>query len=301
MQDYLWLRTLFDQWRTASGLLGIDIDTVLEPPPPDQMRRQTPADQLLWSDSNIEEWLNRKAYRISRIRAIEWQLQLPTEAVFKLYIEQNPEEAHRSDADWAQAELYLAADVIDGRMDLASSIGPDSYWRIEGRDGRRWLRAVKELKAYLRWQDRGGGWGHDPKTDDYLMACREIREAVLNRGRKAPQSAFEPIQKYIDREFLDGERKLSLKKDRAKRWLHAKAEVVPGGWSRSAAERFMKGFYENISPAVMGADAKAATRVLEALGLRRGFENNEEMVNCFEIAVTICFLDATLAASAMSA
>lgn len=300
IQDYLWLREMIDEWRTASGVLGIDIDAVLTPPPVAQLRRPTPTDQIVWSDGNLEEWLRRKAHTVSRVRALEWQAQLPAEKVFQIYIERNPEDAHRSGEDWAEAELYLAADVIDGKMDLASSIGPDSYWRIEGLDGRRWARAVKQLKAYLRWRDRGGGWGLDPKTDDYLTACYEIRAAVTDRGRKAPQSAFEPIQRYIEREFLNGDRKLDVGKNKTQRWLRAKAEVVQSAHARTVAEKFMRSFYENISSAVLGADGNATTRVVEGLGLCRGFEYNEEMVNCFEIAVAICYLDAMLAANAMN-
>ena len=85
------------------------------------------------------------------------------------------------------------------------------------------------------------------------------------------------------------------------RWLDAKASVSRAGVrSSQVARQFMTDFYENISQAVMGVDAESTNKVLEALGLRPGFEHNDAMVNCFEMAVAISFLDDTLAAQAMA-
>jgi len=299
LDDYLWLRNLLDQWRTASSVLKLPVDAILTPPSPDRLHFAASTGRLIWSNSSLEQWLKKRAFMISRVRALEWKAQLPSEEVFRLFIQENPNEANRLDEDWAQAEIYLAAEVIDGRMDLATSIAPDSYSILEGQNGGRWLMDVKRLKAYLRWRNRGGGFGGD--AEDYEAACSEIRTAVCNPARKAPQSAFEPIQRYIGRQFLNPSSTLAATEKRVMRWLDAKASVSRAGVrSSQVARQFMTDFYENISQAVMGVDAESTNKVLEALGLRPGFEHNDAMVNCFEMAVAISFLDDTLAAQAMA-
>jgi hypothetical protein len=53
----------------------------------------------------------------------------------------------------------------------------------------------------------------------------------------------------------------------------------------------MSKFYGNITRAILGVDEKSTHSVVEALGLRPRFERYEAIVNCFEMAVAIYFLD----------
>jgi hypothetical protein len=60
----------------------------------------------------------------------------------------------------------------------------------------------------------------------------------------------------------------------------------------------MEKYYENIVSAAIASDRAATDRVLEALGLLPGFEQYAAIVNCFEMAVAISFLDPDLVRAA---
>lgn len=298
MEDYLWLCDALDYWRTAGPVLGIEVERVLAPPSVAQLSKRVAASPSVWSEDNFEEWLGSKASAISKTRALEWHAKRTVEEIQHQYRRTHPGE---QEENWGNAEVYLAAEVLDGKLDLVRSLTPKSYWRLEGAQGQRWIREVKELKAYLRWKERGGGWGSGPKDSDYLEACSELRDAVSNSTRKAPQLAFEPFQVYIDKEFLDAAGALDAGKDRVKTAITAKAEVSGVDWTinRAVATKYMQDFYQNMRKAVLGGEASATRRVIEALGLCNGFEQNQAMVNCFEMAVAIYFLDPKLAQEAM--
>ena len=130
---------------------------------------------------------------------------------------------------------------------------------------------------------------------------------MLAPQRKAPQSAFEPIQRYLQEEFLATDNRLDCTKDRTKLWIDVKSQQLletqgapERALARTAAEDQMRKFYENITRAVLAVDEKSTRLVLKALGLCPGFEHYEAIVNCLEMAVAIYFLDPETAKKALS-
>jgi hypothetical protein len=303
VEDYLWLRDTLDYWRTAGPVLGVEVETVLEPPPVQKIAQKPVTEGEVWSDRHLEVWLKNRAFDVSKSRALEWNANQSVDEILERYREKNP---GQDEHNWVNAEIHLAAAVLDGTIDLVHGMTQKSYGRLEGRTkegltGRRWLREVKDLKAYFHWKKRGGGWGAQAADEDYITACEELRNAVKNKDRKASQSAFEPFQQYIAKHFLDENGQLDKYKKRVGEGLDAKAEVIALPWhsKRQAAEEFMRGFYEHITKAVLAPDEDETQEVIQALGLRAGFRHNQEMVNCFEMALGIYFLNAELAAKTM--
>jgi hypothetical protein len=266
-----------------------------------EWRQQSLLSQQVWPDSNLEGWLAFKAVEIRDNRALERHSSISKEEIVNRYLATlTPEEAeYQSKENWRQAELYLANDVLEGRFDLVRSLTPDSFHRIEGSEGRGWLTEVKTLKAYLNWEARKAEPAPEGCITDYLQACQQIRDQLLNPQRKHPQAAFEPVQKYIAKNFLTRGRLDSSKK--AEPWIKSKSQrlvdlgVIQGPEkSRTEAKKQMRKFYEHISTAVLGDETKSKEgirSVLQSLGLYRGFEHYETIVNCLEMAIAIYFLD----------
>jgi hypothetical protein len=150
-----------------------------------------------------------------------------------------------------------------------------------------WLQEVKKLKAYFRWQARGGGWGQYEADFDYLQVCQELNGLLWNPQRKLGRAAFEPVEEHLRQHFLDKEGKLDAEKDRAKLWTQVKGERQ----GRASAQAFMKLYYDNIVRAVLYRDQGATTAVVQALGAGETASNFEPIVNCFEMIVAIDFLD----------
>lgn len=307
VQDYRQLYDVVEQWRRAGPALQLNLrDITLVPPSPDQLAQRPSAPSLVWPDNSLRDWLVLKASEFSKNRAFDEIVRGHPESM-------SDDQAHQqAQYDWSQAELYLASYVIDGQFDLVRSLTPESYGRIEGEDGTMWLQRVKQLKAYMNWKSRGEGWDQEAARDDYAKASQEIADQVFRPERKAPQSSFLPIQEYIEKHFLvknalskDGV--LDPTKERTKLWIEVKARRLgetSGVADPAAAEDFMRKYYENIITAVLGCGEKneKSTRcVIEALGLCPAFTHYEAMVNCFEMALAIYFLDPQNARKAMAA
>ncbi|MGZ4841118.1 MAG: hypothetical protein ACXV5J_05185 [Candidatus Angelobacter sp.] len=313
VQDYRQLHDVVEQWRKAGPALQLNLrDITLLPPSPDQLAQQPSAPPPVWPDSSLHDWLVLKASEFSKNRALAWSKSLSVDEIVRRHRESMSEDqAHQqANYDWSQAELYLASYVIDGQFDLVRSLTPESYRRLEGEDGTMWLQRVKQLKAYMNWKSRGEGWGEEAARADYAKASREIVDQVFRPERKAPQSAFLPIQEYIEKHFLakdafSKDATLDPAKERTKLWLEVKARRLSetrGVDDPAAAEDFMRKYYENIITAVLGGgekNEKSTRSVIEALGLCSAFSHYDAMVNCFEMALAIYFLDPQKAQKAM--
>jgi predicted transcriptional regulator len=286
IEEFLWLRNALDQWRTAGGILRIDLSRALRIPSPDHPLKP-PSVFTVWLDSDLQRRLESQANEFARRRAIQWYQAISVEQIFDLYRKAlSPQRAwEESQMDWSLAEIHFASDVLDDSMDLQQITG-GSYWRLEGKYGQMWLEEVKKLKAYFRWQARGGGWGQSEADDDYRQACRELNGLLWNSQRKLGQAAFEPVEAHLRQHFLNKEGKLDVEKDRVKLWTQVKGERQD--WE--SAQAFMKLYYDNILQAVEYGDPDATTAVVQALGVCETPPNYAPMVNCLEMIVAVDFL-----------
>ncbi|MBZ5520685.1 MAG: hypothetical protein LAP21_00365 [Acidobacteriia bacterium] len=312
-EDFAQLNQLVEQWRSAGPALNMDMSHIaLVPPGSDQLAAQVLRPLPKWTDASLQDWVAGKASEISKSRAIGWFKLQPPEVVVRSHRDSiSPEEGRQNEQeDWAQAELSLASEVLDGKFDLVRSLTPESYPRLEGSNGTIWLEKVKKLKAFLNWKARGEGWGAEAATADYFKACDEMMVRLLDAGGKAAQSEFRAFQTYVEKHFLAADGTLDLSKERTRTWIAAKAKALQesplGQGLRESleAQRQMKKYYENITRAVMGAGQrsdKSARLVVEALGLVPDFSHCAAMVNCFEMALPIYFLDPGKITRAMNA
>jgi hypothetical protein len=211
-----------------------------------------------------------------------------------------------------QAERYLFAAIVEGvpvlgsgktvyfanhiagpeRFNFAFHITEGSYWRLE----REWLKSVKELRAYHTSQSRYASV--DP-AGDYLEACLHFDYLLLARESKAIASSFKTVKRYLAARYLvDGKIKVGTKLDagllvsvKADRlWKMTGRTDTDHNWGE--AELYVKKFYENIIPAVEEENGLPHVKeVLDAFRFSTDCNHCYHLINCFEMAIAINFLD----------
>lgn len=292
LDDYSWLQTAATRWRmTASSVLGVPLPQSLHVPAPQSL--YAPRSERVWSKANLDDWLTNKAWEIFRRRAISRYYDKSEEQILA-GASSSPEEYA---SDGYTARIYLACDVLDGKLDFVRDFDAGSYPLLEGDC---WLKEVKRTKAYLRWRTRDGSWGEESAVRDYCDACKEIRDRSVDSAGKASHSSFESVNQYLQKKYVrrtdSGTWELQSKaiKDliaiKAHRiWELTGCANAAENWKK--AETFVRSFYRNVIPAVTEEDRKAISEVVNLLQL--GDDTNRlDLANCFEAAIAVYFLNA---------
>jgi hypothetical protein len=248
----------------------------------------------------LTERIRERAYFISKDWKVSWLRQQ------LLVSSAHPERIHeavlqlpvRTPADdWHEACTFLACDVLDARIDLALQLSVDGVEFLEG----VWLDDVKRLKAYLSWEATRPDGSLDDPHRNYDHACREIHRRLLDRTIKAGAESFAPIANWLRDEVLDAGRintatrpcAHALIERKARRlWECTKCEDFNVNWL--LAEQYVRKFYENLIPAVLGQDRIAIETVLAATAANPRTQTNCEIVNALEVALVTYFFNPSL-------
>lgn len=287
LEDYEWLQTAAEKWRSIFvSVLNIPQDIRLAPSPvgPAVVRRA-----MIWSDRDLEGWIELKAFELAKHRALRRWDSITAEELLRR-APSTPEEAKE---DWTTAQVLLAAEIIDGKLDLAQ-IRPRSYVRLES----CWLEEIKGLKAYFRWLDRGGGWDAGMAEIDYLDACSEIQSRVLSAEGKRSEWDFHPIRQYLEDRYLqegriDAAKATGLIEIKARRlWEKGRRDGLQN-WL--TAESYVHGFYDSIVPAVCSGDHTCQRKVSDLVCALEPASGHHLIVNGFETAVAAAYLPSAFA------
>jgi hypothetical protein len=196
--------------------------------------------------------------------------------------------------DWRYAEAALIFEILDGATNFAGRVGPESYWRLE----QEWLKYIKCVDAHRRWLARGAFPAVSNPLTDYEEACKHLRALLANPSMKAAPGEFLRVRAYLEERYLDKSGKLrrdtrvkeGLIGRKANRlWGTSGRDIAEANWLD--AESYVVGFYESILPAVSDRDFESTRRVLRALSTGDPV-TSDRMINCFETAISIYFLDA---------
>jgi hypothetical protein len=287
LDDYTWLTDAVKNWRLVfASRFNAPKDIKLSPLPkqikPTQLTR-------VYTEKELSAQITARAREFSKQRKMS-ELFREVNRFFEKYPSTNAETEH----DWFNAELDFASQVLCGEISFTRELTSRSYWRLET----KWLREVKRLKAYHKWEDEGGKVSAGQDKKHYYEVCREIRDMLVNPEIKASAKEFAEAKAYLQTRYLDKAGKIDRKKYEADYLLKSKASRV---WESTgvsdddrnyfSGERYVRDFYENIIPAIVDEDEEKTLIVLKAFQFSKAPENRYLLINCFETALAIYFLN----------
>jgi hypothetical protein len=196
------------------------------------------------------------------------------------------------------AEAFLISGILDGEISFASRISSNSYWRLE----QEWLKEIKRLNAYFIWIRKGAKIDSIYELDDFYEASEHMRNMLVNPGIKAQVTEFEEATAYIEKHYLTLGGTIDLDKVETKMMISRKAYRI-GDKMREMnrhtddvknwidAETYVRMFYENIIQSVIKDDPENVLNVLKAFQFSKAVENRYHIINCFETALAIYFIN----------
>lgn len=188
--------------------------------------------------------------------------------------------------DWHNACIYSAYKFVTGEWRL-SRYGSDCFQMLQN----VWLDELKAYHAYLVWLSSRGRykWSSPHESDsDYFAACSHFRQLLTDYEVKDPDDE-KSVEVYMlshltkDKLGSQGEALIGRKRERL-------ASRIGMSSANQIATEYCKLYYPNIIPAIKGSD-EHTLKVLQAFARGRGTSNRPEIIDCFEAAVGIAFLD----------
>lgn len=287
-----WISDAALKWQlTLSTVLNVPHDPVNVSPPPLLKSPKTPK---FYNDQDLQKWFERAAREQYLAR---WRdLVLREDSDLGNLLRSTPEEQAQ---DKHNAAVLFATEVLDGGVHLTRQLGPDSYYRLES----QWLDEVKRAKAYFIWEKRRDQPVSPSRHEqDYLEAGRQLRSQLVQEDLKASCLEFADVQEYLTNRYLTGGT-LDLEKPGTTELIGRKARQLwqttgetdaTKNWATASA--YCHTFYENILPAVLEEEPEIKRRhtlqALQAFQLGEALEHRHRIINCFEVALAIYFLDA---------
>lgn len=281
--EYRWLSDAAIKWQVIFNAALNLPKTVQLPLPRRLLPPQPPATSL--TEEEIEHLLRRNAEYFAYVRIAKSKRLID--------ILSSPEEQR---CDSHQAAVYLASDVLDGKINFPSRIGPSSYWRLQ----QIWIEEVKQLRAYCVWEHRGGKLDVKEAQEDYYQSGDGLRARLADPGIKGQPSEFGVVMKFLEESYLTDGRALTSKPhlvELIKRKAERIAEVT-GRTSESDAfqnwvdaESYVTMFYESIIPAVMKNEPESVLMVLKAFQFSKAPENSWRIIDAFEVALVTFFVN----------
>ena len=193
--------------------------------------------------------------------------------------------------DWLDACAFLSLKIMEGKEFTLGQLEPAAYRLLED----AWLKTIKQLKAYYIWRANPSG----NSEDDYFQASQDIRAWLRERPRVSLEH-FEPVKKYLQECYLlDADTgRLDVLKPGTDHLISRKAQRIwdttrltddEANWFR--AKTYVSMFYANIVAAVVRDDYEGTRMVLKALEFSKSPTNRYLIINGFETAIVIDFLN----------
>ncbi len=240
------------------------------------------------SPQYVDEYIQGRAEAIFLLRALTKLL--PDPHMLRILCPSTPEEKLNDTLD---ARAYFSIDVLLGQVPFRY-LDPQSYRHLE----ESWLSQIKRIMAYLSYQ----GGSTRGAEQDYSDAGNAVRTRLL-QDNKAPIEDFAKVEDYLMENYLVASDVLDENKDGTNRIIRAKAHRIwhttGEGWQNETrnwhrSRRYTKLFYENIIDAVRLKDKEKIGKVMEAFEYSKSPRNRFLIINAFEAAIAIEFIDASV-------
>lgn len=191
--------------------------------------------------------------------------------------------------DWNNACTFISSKILHSDDIQLSQIDSRTYPILE----EVWLKDIKLLKAYYIWEHSDTGC----KDRNYYNACNIIRQMLLEK-EKLHASLFESVRTYLEKNYLTNGKINEIKSAGAKTLIARKAQRIwqmaghsdhENNWYR--AKKYVTMFYNNIILAIIDSNVENILSVLRAFEFSKSPENRYLIINGFEAAIAIYFLD----------
>jgi hypothetical protein len=293
VEDFDWISDAALKWQlTLSTVLNVPHGPVIVSAPPILKSPKTPK---FYTDQDLQKWFEGTAREQYLVR---WRnLVLRADSDLGNLLRSTPEERAQ---DWHDTEILFASKVLEGGFHLTRQLSPDSYHRLES----QWFDEVKRAKAYFIWENRQDKLVPPSRhAQDYLEAGRQLRSQLGREDLKASGVELVEVQEYLTHRYLTSGGTLDLEKPGATELVGRKAHQLwqttrepdsTKNWTN--ASTYCRMFYENILPAVLAEDPESkrghTLLALRAFQLSEAPVDRHQIINCFEVALAVYFLDA---------
>jgi hypothetical protein len=305
--QYEQISNIADEWQTLlTEILREPIDVR------DVIGLKLPANDLTPSPRRlplheVQQTLKRRALETAQFRKlaqlfaqIDW-LYRWTKSPEMLH-QRYPSTHQEMEQDWSYACQFLAADVLEGRLRIADQLNVDAFDFLT----ETWLDDTKRLMAYIRWFSDVNAAEPSAlaRMNDgryYFNVCESLHNSLRDDARKAPPELFCDIGAWIQRQYPSSDVVSAPKGSPSWKLISRKAQRI---WERTGrtnadanwrqAEDYVRGYYEHIIPAVIDRSQDSIQSVLAAVTPQREETAGCEIINTFEAAVAIEFLDPTV-------
>lgn len=290
IKDYAWLSNASMQWQVVfSSVLNIPRNVQIDSP---KQEFKSPYKKSKSTSETLKEFIKKHSYMFFRERVLS-EARVNPERLIARYISTESDQNN----DLITSKRFLAHEILVGNINFAYELKQKHYREYLEKI---WLKDVKELMAYFNWTKRRDGFitEEGDAFSDYEKACKEIRSQLVKQDIKASASDFIEIKNYLETLYLDRNGKVDITKSDVHELIIKKRDRIcettgktnkDENWYR--AESYVRFFYENIISAVMKKDEKNIAKVLKAFQFSKAQENRFLIINCFEAAIAIYFLD----------
>jgi hypothetical protein len=294
--EELVIRRLLRRHEEQSGVCWYELahDRLIEPLQELSRPAELRSTQKTFTDEDLRQWLQKQADNISRSRRLRQHLQQRLNRSLNQFFEGLISTRAEQDYDWQSAGLDFGCKILNGSIDFANQTSWQLYALLED----LWLNDVKQFLAYLIWEAKGESWEPEQVQVNYYQACEDLRLGLADKPEiKGSRKGFGAVRLYLDHHYLSAG-KLDFSKPSAQAMTERKAYRIMAATGQTdslknwlSAEQYARLFYNNIIPAVLEEDGEKTQMVLEALQLREAPESRFLIVNCFEAALAIYFLN----------
>lgn len=299
--QYKWLNSATTQWqRVFSTSLGIPRDIReeigLNAPRANLKVSGVPADNAhrLHRD-DCKRMLDQRSYDIGMLR--KWNNILNRLYQFGVdphrIHQEVPSNEEEQAADWLDAQLFFASDVLERKIHFTLQLATDTYPQLQ----EVWLQDLKRIKAYVAWRHAGGDWDARRDGEFYLAACDDIHSLLVDPALKSDSGSFAPIESWLRATYMDGDSVSLVPNSAGWQLVKHKAERIwqtTGRCDRDAnwrdAEQYVLQFYNH---AILAFRDQAGTSVEALLSTFRNDSTHScELTSVFEACLVAYFLDA---------
>jgi hypothetical protein len=183
IKDYKWICETIVLWQLFFASTLNEPKVIQIPNPPAELEQDSsPGEELTVEELTSRRQDTAKVFALERSRHFGTATSTTQEMV----------------QDWHNAETMLVSNILDGSLNFVTRISPETYPLLE----QIWLDDVKQLRAYIYWQNGVKVFDPEDSMQDYFIQCQHLRRMLIDPVIKASPSKLGKPLSYITEKYL---------------------------------------------------------------------------------------------------